>query len=390
MADIALSTLKMRTPMVGESIYLNGNAGLVEYLGMTFLRCDYSIDREDVPTFPFYNDPMAYSFAKKSVFSATPTNMGGGACAAATDGAGRWIFYTLESFYAGSGTSYVVSFDDLATPSSGGSSIDYACGHTVWRGSSFYSATSSGDTGHARYIVNGNTVSSAGSIPAGYSSAIGSNGGGTLVIGASDGSMKRTTNGTSWSNVRTGAGAPAITSVTGSPSGVWLAALQGSRNILRSTDDGVTWTELTDVIPSGFTGGFSSVGPRIATDGSGVWVLVGQNSTTSTPVALRSVDSGSTWQVGSSLGTNNNLIQIMSDAENCFSISFVGVDGAYISSDKGISFAPPSFPTTTAYVDWKRNKRLVGVDTPSTSVNIVTGAPKLAGNGVAGMYMRIK
>jgi hypothetical protein len=86
--------------------------------------------------------------------------------------------------------------------------------------------------------------------------------------------------------------------------GVWIAAgLDATSSIKSSSDNGVTWTDMNNLLPTG-SGGSGIYG--IATDGKGRWVAVGnQNTAIGGKTIIFSSDNGVTWN-SSTNGFNLN------------------------------------------------------------------------------------
>jgi hypothetical protein len=115
--------------------------------------------------------------------------------------------------------------------------------------------------------------------------------GSTWVLLSGNGNATRTTNdGTSWSSLTQGLN-------SGLTTAVWRGSSVGSSNVVvavaqsgycaRSTDNGATWTSLTQGLNSGLTtANFRSV----ATNGAGVWVAVADSG-----YCARSTNNGASW-----------------------------------------------------------------------------------------------
>ncbi|MDR6178382.1 hypothetical protein QE393_001642 [Pseudomonas sp. SORGH_AS 211] len=104
---------------------------------------------------------------------------------------------------------------------------------------------------------------------------------GVLVVTCYAGFVLRSTdNGLTWTTIDTGAGQNLL-GVGTDKKGIWIASSNGAF-VMRSTDNGLTWAKV--VAPN------NTRGPT-ATNGAGVWLaLAGQQN-----IAFRSADNGLTW-----------------------------------------------------------------------------------------------
>lgn len=103
--------------------------------------------------------------------------------------------------------------------------------------------------------------------------------------------LRSVDNGLTWTRVQYAVGANEGSAVSCDRLGVWVIGTLGQ--VWRSTDNGLTWTQIGGI-------GFSTI-YGIATNGKGVWLAVGSNS--SSVNMARSPDNGLTWSnVNAGLG----------------------------------------------------------------------------------------
>lgn len=210
----------------------------------------------------------------------------------ATDGAGRWLAVRDTGTHrllvsSDDGASWALS--DALPGSSNWRSIAY--GDDVW-----IATATSGTTRVARSLDGGTTWSSVRS--SGQFQSVATDGNGVWIAVDYFASMspnpviRSDDDGATWTTVVSDApalGLGRLLSVAADGSGGWVAVGEtGTNQIVRSTDDGITWV-VPDTPPTGFS--LNSVAHH-----DGVWVAVAKFVSPSSPLrVIRSTDVGDTW-----------------------------------------------------------------------------------------------
>ena len=178
------------------------------------------------------------------------------------------------------------------------------------------------------YSINGGVDWLAMTLPSGVWKSV-SYGNGTFVAVASDGKAARSLDGITWSAGTIPAGE--YSSVTYG-NGVWVAIAKAGRISARSTNDGVTWTQV--LLPEGAD--WSSIA-----FGKNTFVAVAESDSNLTNTAY-STDNGATWTLGSFVGGcksiaygNNRFVAI--------SGGYAGANDAFISFD-GVVWTATTIP----------------------------------------------
>lgn len=151
--------------------------------------------------------------------------------------------------------------------------------------------------------------------------------------------MRSTDNGLTWTSLSLPQNNP-FTAVETDKNGVWITVSNGNgdtNSIFRSTDNGSTWATVTE--PSGVAKNYVD----IATDGIGTWVIVGENF--SSTVVARSVDAGLTFtdipeiDLGGIIVGSNGLTSVLYATGDTFYAADEDSNGIYRSVDGGATWA---------------------------------------------------
>jgi hypothetical protein len=153
---------------------------------------------------------------------------------------------------------------------------------------------------------------------------------------------RSTDGGVTWTNIATltGTGIPALGQVATDGAGVWVVTVPGGARVYRSTDNGVTFTA---IYPTTF-----APCRAIDTDKKGVWVACSDTG----GQGYRSTDNGATWTAVGATPGGVPVDLIVSDGISAWftvSPSFAGIGGSY---DNGTSWTMTiscAAPATTVY-----------------------------------------
>lgn len=156
--------------------------------------------------------------------------------------------------------------------------------------------------------------------------------GSTVVAVGETGLVVRSANGgNTWTQVANPGLFGDLISVANDGNGVWLAAGDFGTSLLRSTDDGQTWTAPT--APSAIS--LRAIAWHPDTD----WILAGEGTTTLSGIIYRSIDNGTTWQLlAGDLTAPINSLAINTAGE----ITAVGESGLILQGTVSSAFAPPT------------------------------------------------
>lgn len=155
--------------------------------------------------------------------------------------------------------------------------------------------------------------------------------GSTVVAVGETGLVVRSTNGgNNWTQVANPGLFDDLKSVANDGNGVWLASGDFGLSLLRSNDDGQTWTELTAP---------SAVSLRaIAWHPDTEWILAGEGTALS-GIIYRSTDNGTTWQLlADDLSAPINSVAINTAGE----ITAVGESGLIFQGTVSTAFVSPA------------------------------------------------
>lgn len=118
-----------------------------------------------------------------------------------------------------------------------------------------------------------------------YPTRIAANGAGVWLAGTTAGQAIRSTDaGQTWAEVALGIGTSAVRGFASDGLGVWVAATGNTSSLARSTDDGATWSLVTNTL--------ATVAFCIDTDKAGVWVTAGLSGK-----LARSTDNGASFSL---------------------------------------------------------------------------------------------
>ncbi len=157
---------------------------------------------------------------------------------------------------------------------------------------------------------------------------------GKLYVGNDSGVYVSTDRGGQWTLLMHRVELPMITGVTVAPNGHIFGASVG-HYILRSTDDGDTWTEHDQGIEHKTFHG-------IVADTNG-YVCVGTDSG-----IFRSTDDGESWSEANT-GVNTLIITSMTRGNNNYLYAGTTTQGVYVSSDNGATWVRSGWVTTAVY-----------------------------------------
>lgn len=190
------------------------------------------------------------------------------------------------------------------------------------------------DNGLTWSVINGISTSS---VNDGYTHAMGgSKGTGTLIITHDDGSINRSTdNGVTWSRITDTKLDGPIYSIDSDDGQTWLmATLTG--DVSRSSDDGITWTLLPDKLGNGDVV-TKTIYNGIASDKRGSWLVTRLDDEN----ASISINNGLTWEgvsvSGGQTPSNTNYRSPKSDGNGIWIVN-VGFAGEMAISTPNLSF----------------------------------------------------
>jgi photosystem II stability/assembly factor-like uncharacterized protein len=145
-----------------------------------------------------------------------------------------------------------------------------------------------------------------------------------LVAVGSNGTIRRSTDGgVTWSNIASGT-TRALMSVSFTDSNTVYAVGQGAAGTLKSTDGGLTWSNVGTGVPEIRLYGVAAVDPTTA-------VAVGDNGT-----MLRTTSGGAGWSVVST-GTSQMLTSVSADSSG-FLVAVGGSGTVLVSTDRGATW----------------------------------------------------